>query len=251
VSRSGLSRVWTPSPNIEPRKSGVAPHLLLLHYTGMKSAEAALNWLRNPRSKVSCHYLVDEEGQIIQLVDEHMRAWHAGIACWKGERDINSISIGIEIHNPGHTMGYPDFPPKQMDAVIALCTDIVKRHSIRRECVLAHSDVAPKRKADPGEKFSWRNLHARGIGHWVEPVQAMEGSSLRLGNRGEQVRELQSLFASYGYGLELTGEFDTSTEAVVRAFQRHFRQERVDGIADHSTVETLRRLIATLPPGLQ
>src|SRR5438552_13163292 len=138
-----------PSANVEPRKNGVEPGILLLHYTGMKSAEAALNWLCDPRSKVSCHYLVDEAGRITQMVDEDMRAWHAGIAVWKGERDINSHSIGIEIHNVGHTMGYPGFPPAQMDAVIALCRDIVGRHAIRSECVLAHSDVATRRKADP------------------------------------------------------------------------------------------------------
>ena len=110
MSRTELPHAWMPSPNIEPRNNGVEPGILLLHYTGMKSAEAALNWLCDPRSKVSCHYLVDEAGRITQMVDEDMRAWHAGIAMWKGERDINSHSIGIEIHNVGHTMGYPGFP---------------------------------------------------------------------------------------------------------------------------------------------
>jgi N-acetylmuramoyl-L-alanine amidase len=247
VSRSKLAKSWVPSPNVESRKGGVAPHILLLHYTGMKSTEAALNWLCDPRSKVSCHYLVDEGGRITQMVDEDVRAWHAGIAIWKGERDINSSSIGIEIHNPGHTMGYPDFPPVQMDAVMALCADIVERRLIRPECVLAHSDVAPKRKADPGEKFSWRTLHARGIGHWIEPVPIGEDSGLRAGDSGEEVRELQSMLALYGYGLDVSAQYDSTTEAAARAFQRHFRQRRVDGVADFSTIETLRRLISALP----
>ena len=247
MSRTELPHVWMPSPNIEPRKNGVEPCILLLHYTGMRSAEAALNWLCDPRSKVSCHYLVDEAGQTIQMVDENMRAWHAGVAMWKGERDINSRSIGIEIHNVGDAMGYPDFPPAQMDAVIALCRDVVARHPIRPECVLAHSDVAPRRKTDPGEKFDWRRLHAHGIGHWTEPAPIDEGMCLRSGESNSGVSDLQSQLSGYGYGIDVTGRFDAATEATVKAFQRHFRQGRVDGIADASTIETLRLLIAALP----
>lgn len=248
MSRTGLTHVWLPSPNVEPRKDGKTPAILLLHYTGMKSAEAARAWLCNPQSKVSCHFLIGEEGTIFQMVDESMRAWHAGIATWKDERDINSSAIGIEIHNPGHSMGYPAFPPAQMDAVVALCRDIIDRHRIKAECVLAHSDVAPGRKADPGEKFNWQYLHAHGVGHWVEPSPIDRGGvRLRVGDAGNDVEELQSLLAGYGYGIEATGRFDSSTEATVRAFQRHFRQGCVDGVADVSTITTLRRLIAALP----
>src|SRR4051794_23399659 len=118
------------SPNVEPRKDGKTPRYLILHYTGMKSAEAAHSWLCDPRSKVSCHYLVDETGDIIQMVDEQMRAWHAGVSAWKGENDLNSASIGVEIHNPGHYAGYPDFPRAQMDAVARLSREIVQRHAI-------------------------------------------------------------------------------------------------------------------------
>jgi N-acetylmuramoyl-L-alanine amidase len=203
--------------------------------------------LCDPESKVSCHYLVDENGAVFQMVEEGMRAWHAGISVWKGERDINSRSIGIEIHNPGHALGYPDFPGSQIASAIELCLDIASRHSIRPQAVLAHSDVAPGRKADPGEKFDWRELHAHGVGHWTEPTALVEGPYLRPGDSGDEVKRLQSLLATYGYVIETSGSFDSHTEATVRAFQRHFRPQRVDGRADLSTVETLRRLIAALP----
>jgi N-acetylmuramoyl-L-alanine amidase len=208
----------------------------------MTSAEAAVDWLCNPQSRVSCHYLVDDKGGIVQMVDETMRAWHAGLSVWKGQSDINSASIGIEIHNPGHELGYRAFPDAQMETVATLSRDIVGRYAIRPENVLAHSDVAPLRKSDPGEKFSWRRLCGEGVGLWVEPKPVKEGACLRPGEEGEAVREVQRLLAGYGYGIDINGRYDGPTEAVVRAFQRHFRQERVDGIADCSTVETLAAL---------
>jgi N-acetylmuramoyl-L-alanine amidase len=208
----------------------------------MTSAEAAVDWLCSPQSKVSCHYLVDEKGAIVQMVDESMRAWHAGVSIWSGESDVNSASIGIEIHNRGHELGYTEFPEAQMQALAALSHDIVARHGIRPENVLAHSDVAPLRKSDPGEKFSWRLLHQAGVGLWVEPKPIREGVCLHPGDEGDSVREVQRLLAAYGYGIDISGQYDGPTEAVVRAFQRHFRQERVDGIADCSTVETLAAL---------
>ena len=136
--------------------------MLLLHYTGMDSAEAALDWLTRQESGVSCHYLVDAEGRIAQMVPESERAWHAGQSLWEGETDINSCSIGIEIHNPGHDFDYPDFPDAEMRAVEALCRDILSRHAIPSHRVLAHSDVAPGRKRDPGEKFDWERLARAG-----------------------------------------------------------------------------------------
>jgi N-acetylmuramoyl-L-alanine amidase len=140
-----------PSPNHDERKLGV--DLLLLHYTGMKTAADARARLIDPAAKVSSHYLVDEDGGIAQLVPEARRAWHAGLSSWKSVTDINSCSVGIEIVNPGHEFGYRDFPEAQIEAVIALCRDIVARHSIPARRVLAHSDVAPARKEDPGERF--------------------------------------------------------------------------------------------------
>jgi len=234
------------SPNVEPRRADIKPDILLLHYTGMSSAEKACQWLCDPVSRVSCHYLVDEDGKITQMVGEENRAWHAGESSWHGETDINSFSIGIEIHNPGHSGGYPDFPPAQMDAVLALSKDICSRHGIRPARVLAHSDVAPGRKIDPGEKFDWHMLHKGGVGHWVQPEPLAGGSFLQLGDQGDPVMALQGLLRLYGYGLELTGVFDPRTKVVVEAFQRHFRPERVDGVADQSTVATLHKLQVAL-----
>jgi N-acetylmuramoyl-L-alanine amidase len=235
------------SPNVEPRARGRRPSLLLLHYTGMPSAAAAIGWLADPRSKVSCHYVVDEEGAITQLVPEALRAWHAGVARWAGETDINSISIGIEVQNPGHAAGYPDFAPEQMRRVAALAGDIVSRWSIAPERVLAHSDVAPMRKMDPGEKFDWAGLAAVGVGHFVKPEPpAPRDRGLQLGDAGPAIAEVQGLLARYGYGVEAHGDFDERTHAVVTAFQRHFRPERVDGRIDQSTITTLERLIAGL-----
>jgi N-acetylmuramoyl-L-alanine amidase len=244
--RSPLAAAFIVAPNIEPRRDNRRPDMLLLHYTGMESAAAACDWLCNPVSGVSCHYLVDQAGRITQMVGEEMRAWHAGKSVWQGETDSNSRAIGIEIHNPGHTLGYTDFPDRQMQAVIALCRDILSRHAIAPRQVLAHSDVAPTRKVDPGEKFDWAWLAREGVGHWVPPVEIAGGQYLQPGDRGRTVEALQAMLALYGYGLEITGEYDRLTEAVVSAFQRHFRQARVDGVADRSTIDTLHRLLSAL-----
>ena len=235
------------SPNFGPRRDGVAPDMIILHYTGMQSAEAAELWLCDPASEVSSHYLVHEDGRIVQMVREADRAWHAGKGSWLGRADVNSCSIGIEIANPGHAFGYPDFPDRQIDAVIVLCRGICARHGIAPARVLAHSDVAPGRKIDPGEKFPWRRLWQEDVGHWVEPSPIQGGRFLSAGEGGEPVEALQSMLALYGYGVEITGHFDAGTRAVVEAFQRHFRPELVDGVADRSTIETLHRLLAALP----
>jgi N-acetylmuramoyl-L-alanine amidase len=230
-----------PSPTHDARTTPI--DILLLHYTGMQSGEAACERLCATDAKVSSHYLVYEDGRIDQLVPEALRAWHAGVSSWKGETDINSRSIGIEIVNPGHEFGYRDFPQAQIEALIALCRDIVARHAIPPERVLAHSDVAPGRKQDPGERFPWGRLAAAGIGIWIEPAPIREGDALAPAQRGEDITMLQTMLMKFGYPAELTGLYDEATRDVVTAFQRHFRPARVDGIADRSTVETLRRLL--------
>src|SRR3954471_3267029 len=165
-----------PSPNHDARTARV--DILLLHYTGMTTDEEALARLTDAEFKVSSHYFVYEDGRTVQLVPEARRAWHAGLSSWKGAVDVNARSIGIEIANPGHEYGYRDFPERQIEAVIALCRDIVARHAIRRERVLGHSDVAPNRKQDPGEKFPWHRLAAAGVGLWVEPAPITAGRTL-------------------------------------------------------------------------
>jgi N-acetylmuramoyl-L-alanine amidase len=243
LSRSALPGIADrPSPNHGERRDGLSPDILLLHYTATKSAENAIRWLCNPDAQASSHYVVDVDGAITRLVEEDRRAWHAGASFWKGETDVNSRSIGIEIQNEGNWGGNPDFPEPQMRAVEALCLDILARHAIAPERVLAHSDVAPGRKVDPGEKFDWARLARAGIGRWVEPAPITPGPALDLGDAGEEVRALQSALAAYGYKVEASGLFEPATKSVVRAFQLHFRQGLVDGVADVSTRDTLARL---------
>lgn len=238
------------SPNFGQRRDGMKPDMIVLHYTGMETGDGAEAWLCNPASEVSSHYLVHEDGRIVQMVRESDRAWHAGKSSWRGLTDVNSASVGIEIVNPGHTLGYRRFPKRQMTAVAMLCQGIIARHAIVPERVLAHSDVALGRKIDPGELFPWRSLHGSGIGHWVAPSPRRGHDTLRAGDAGDAVEELQSMLALYGYGVEITGRFDPQTEVTIQAFQRHFRTSCVDGVADRSTISTLRRLLAALPDGL-
>jgi N-acetylmuramoyl-L-alanine amidase len=230
-----------PSPNHNARTTPI--DILLLHYTGMRSGEAACARLTDATSNVSSHYLAYEDGRIDQLVPEARRAWHAGVGSWKGMSEINSRSIGIEIVNPGHEFGYRDFPDTQIEAVIALCRDILARHAIPPSRVLAHSDVAPGRKQDPGERFPWDRLAAAGIGLWIAPSPISEGDVLLPTQRGEDVTMLQTMLAKFGYAAQLTGVYDEATREIVTAFQRHFRPARVDGVADRSTIETLRGLL--------
>jgi len=234
-----------PSPNHGERQDGRRPDMILLHYTGMRDAKAALARLTITGSQVSAHYLVYEDGRIVQMVAESRRAWHAGTAYWAGETDINSCSIGIEIVNPGHEFGYPDFPVRQIAAVTALCRGILTRHAVPTVRVLAHSDVAPRRKQDPGEKFPWQSLHDSGVGHWVKPLPLTEEVPvLALGDRGDSVTAMQKSLAEYGYGIPINGAYDSPMHDVVVAFQRHFRPQRIDGIADASTQKTLQELLA-------
>lgn len=233
------------SPNFGSRRDTLKPDMVVLHYTGMATGPGAEAWLCDPASEVSAHYLVHEDGRIVQMVRESDRAWHAGKSSWFGRTDINSCSVGIEIVNPGHSLGYPAFPRRQIDAVIGLCAGIVQRHFIPAQRVLAHSDVAPGRKIDPGEKFPWKALFAAGVGHLVPAAPVKRGAVLQAGDTGPDVEALQSMLAVYGYGVEISGVFDRQTGIVVEAFQRHFRPRLVDGVADGSTIRTLQRLLAS------
>ena len=232
------------SANSGHRPPGSAIDHLVLHYTGMRSEEGARDWLCDPRSQVSSHYVVFEDGRVFQLVDENRRAWHAGRSAWRGVTDLNSRSIGIEIANPGHEFGYRPFPDRQIEAVIGLCRSIFSRHHIPPHQVVAHSDVAPDRKEDPGELFPWEWCAAFGIGLWVPPASLDHEPALSRGDEGEKVLELQQLAANIGFDAPLSGLFDDRTEIVVRAFQRHWRPARIDGRADPSTLDTLGRVAA-------
>lgn len=233
------------SANFGPRKDGKKPDYLILHYTGMRTAQEALDILKCPEREVSAHYLVHEDGRVVQMVAESERAWHAGNSCWKDERDLNSASIGIEIVNAGVLEDFPAYPDAQIESVIALCSSIVERFTIAPAHVLAHSDIAPERKIDPGENFPWQKLFNAGIGHWVEPAPIRGGRFFAMGDRGQPVEALQSMLAMYGYEIAINGEFNEQTKTVLSAFQRHFRPNQIDGVADISTIETLHKLIST------
>ena len=184
---SSIASDVIPSANYGDRNKGRLPDMIVLHYTGMPDVEGAIAQLCTAGTDVSAHYIVLEDGRIVQCVPEAKRAWHAGVASWAGEEDINSCSIGIEIVNRGHDWGYPEFPLRQIAAVIALCRGIMLRRKVPSHRVLAHSDVAPARKKDPGEKFPWHSLANSGVGHWVQPAPIVRGETLKLGTISDDV----------------------------------------------------------------
>jgi N-acetylmuramoyl-L-alanine amidase len=235
-----MSLISAPSPNFDQRRG--PPDMVVLHYTGMRTGAEALERLRDPEAKVSAHYLIEEDGAVFQLVPEERRAWHAGVAFWKGERDVNAASIGIELVNPGHEFGYVDFPETQLEALIGLLDAVRGRWTIPNGRILGHSDVAPERKVDPGEKFPWKRLALDGHGLWTEP-HAAPGAPLALGDEGAGVFALQAGLTRLGYDSAPSGQYDAYTETIVKAFQRHWRPERVDGIADGETRARLVRLL--------
>ncbi|MCA0367263.1 MAG: N-acetylmuramoyl-L-alanine amidase [Proteobacteria bacterium] len=236
--------IAVPSPNFNERRA--PPDMLVLHYTGMESGEAALARLRDPDAQVSAHYLVEEDGRVFQLVPEERRAWHAGRGVWQGQDDCNGASIGIEIVNPGHEFGYRAFPDAQIAAVIALIDDVRSRWTIPDSRIIAHSDLAPDRKEDPGELFPWKRLAEAGHGLWFEPaperIKALDGL-LQKGDEGLGPMVLRAGLHRLGYGLKPGGDYDAETETTVRAFQRHWRPSRIDGVADG---ETRARLVGLL-----
>jgi len=235
-----LTFIDAPSPNFDARTK--VPDMIVLHYTGMQTGEAALARLCDPETKVSSHYLVEEDGRIFRLVAEERRAWHAGVSFWKGEEGVNHASIGIEIVNPGHEFGYRTFPEAQIAAVIALVADIRTRWEIEDSRIIGHSDVAPARKQDPGELFPWKRLAEAGHGVWAEADPA-PGEPLSEGAEGVGVFALQAGLTRLGYDCAPTGKFDQNTREVVLAFQRHWVQTRFDGVADGLT---RARLMAVL-----
>ena len=235
-----MSFIQAPSPNFDARTA--PPDMIVLHYTGMPTGESALAKMCDPEAKVSAHYMVEEDGRIFSLVPEERRAWHAGKSFWKGETNINAVSVGIEIVNPGHEFGYREFPDAQIEALADLIADVRSRWQIPDARILGHSDVAPDRKEDPGELFPWKHLSELGHGLWVD-VGAAPGAPLAEGDEGAGVFALQAGLTRLGYDCAPSGKFDAETAAVIRAFQRHWLQSRFDGIADGETRAKLVNLL--------
>jgi N-acetylmuramoyl-L-alanine amidase len=219
---------WIASPNFQPRPEDGTLDMLVLHYTGMQSAEAALARLCDPAAEVSAHYLIDEAGAVTQMVAEENRAWHAGKSSWRGQTDVNGRSIGVELVNPGHEFGYRPFPRAQIAALADLATGILARWPIPPRNVVGHSDVAPLRKQDPGELFPWRGLAEQGIGLWPRPAPSHGDAA--------------ALLRIYGYGWESEADLPQ----VIAAFQRHFRPERCDGKIDAETLALLAGLMRAM-----
>ena len=232
------------SPNHGPRRDGAAIDMLILHYTGMRSAREAVDRLRDPGARVSSHYVVDEDGSVLRLVAEERRAWHAGVSHWRGHSELNGRSIGIEIVNPGHERGYRDFPVLQLAVVCDLCLAILSRHAIPARNIVGHSDVAPDRKEDPGEKFDWLGLAQNGIGLWPQDAPDL-GTTGAMRDAGS-LRDVRAALAEIGYRVTPEGALDPALAAVLRAFQRHWRPEAITGQADAGTLARLlgvRRLV--------
>ena len=240
-----MNIIERPSPNFDSR-DGHAIDMLVLHYTGMKTAQEALQRLCDPAAKVSAHYMIDEDGTVYSLVPESERAWHAGKSSWRGQENINQRSIGIEIVNPGHEFGYRPFPKAQMEAVAALCKEILSRHPIPPRNVVAHSDVAPQRKEDPGELFDWQFLAGKGVGIFPSPLVGEGGSRSESGEGvsynkkpplpnplPQEEREL----SSYGYDI-------SDLSKTITAFQRHFRQKMLTGEWDEECATLLATLLS-------
>ncbi|WP_243634479.1 N-acetylmuramoyl-L-alanine amidase [Roseicella frigidaeris] len=223
-----------PSPNQDDRPAGAAIDTLVLHYTGMRSGAEAIARLRDPAARVSSHYVVEEDGAVLRLVPEARRAWHAGISHWRGMAALNDRSIGIEIVNPGHDWGYRPFPALQMAAVCDLCLEILARHPIPPINVVAHSDIAPDRKADPGELFDWEGLAANGVGLWPAAADAPAPAGAPAG------ASAAALLSAIGYRTDLP------LPVLLAAFQRHWRPARVDGVADAETLARLAGLVRML-----
>ena len=217
----------TPSPNQDDRPAGEPVDMLILHYTGMQTGQAALDRLRDPDAQVSSHYVIGEDGTVFRLVPETRRAFHAGISFWRGNSALNGRSIGIEIVNPGHEWGYRPFPAAQMDAVRALCRGILSRHPIPPRNVVGHSDVAPDRKDDPGELFDWKGLAADGIGLWPDAMPGADATA--------ESGQLRRSLIAIGYQVAVEGGHDAALATVLRAFQRHWRPDAVTGEADAET----------------
>lgn len=237
-----LKKINYPSPNFEPRPSGISPDLIILHYTDLTSVSEALTRLCDAELKVSAHFLISKDGLLYQLVDPVHRAWHAGVSSWQGESDINSRSIGIELDNFGHQFGPEPFPPAQINTLVKLLDELTKTYEISPHRILGHSDVAPLRKKDPGELFPWLELATKGFGLWPSSLAPTSSAPM-------SVLEIQKALCEIGYSCPQTGIWDEESIAVCKGFQSHFTQQEITGHSTDLTCDVLRRLLRNCNKG--
>ena len=228
------------SPNWNERPVGTIIDTVVIHYTGMKTGQAALDRLCDPMAEVSAHYLIEEDGRVFQLVAEEKRAWHAGVSHWRGRDNLNHNSIGIELVNPGHEFGYKAFPDAQITALLQLLEEIHQRHNISPANIIGHSDIAFERKTDPGELFPWKLLHQKGFGLFSHKECEDNTPILQSGDEGSAVEEMHSLLKLIGYNVTESACFDRMSEDALVAFQTHWRQTAVTGVYDQGTKNTLQ-----------
>ena len=244
MSKSTINTTLNYSPNFEVKKRKSSQiKFIIFHYTGMKKEKDAIDRLTNPKSKVSCHYLIKNNGEIITLVPDLYISWHAGISYWKNYSFINKYSIGIEISNPGHNYRYKNFSINQISSILKLSRFLINKYKIKSKFILGHSDIAPDRKKDPGEKFPWEYLSKRKVGYWHK----IENSEL-IKNRNKRVEKIEkkiffkNLF-KIGYNSYYTNNNSKNFSKLVKAFQRRFRQELVNGIIDKECLNISKNLI--------
>lgn len=231
--------------NFDDRPNGINIDMLVMHYTGMRSATEALDQMCDPVKKVSAHYMIYEDGAIISLVPEEKRAWHAGISCWQGISSLNDSSIGIEIVNPGHEFGYVQFPDAQMEAVLQISKHIIERYNIEARNVVGHSDIAPLRKQDPGELFNWKWLAKNGVGLWpnINTIWRSREQLIEPGTDSTDVARVQKMLADYGYHIRVDGHYGEKTEQIIKAFKRHFVPESVNIVWDRLSDKRMLKLL--------
>lgn len=227
------------SPNFDERDPAVPLQFVVLHYTGMKNGTEALERLCDVKSKVSAHYVIEEDGRVFKLVDDGKRAWHAGKSTWHGITDMNSASIGIELVNPGHQFGYRPFPASQITALKELLGGLVKQHGLSpTKSLVAHADIAPNRKEDPGELFPWQELATAGFGLWPQPQESDYGHA--------DDSEVQNMLGAIGYDCPRSGAYDRETRPALIAFQRHYEPNNLTGTPERETIARLRALVRML-----
>ena len=244
MSKSIMNTTLNYSPNFDVKKRKVKEiKFIIFHYTGMKKENQAITRLTNNKSKVSSHYLIKNNGEILILVPDLYVAWHAGVSSWKNYKSINKYSIGIEISNPGHEYSYKRFSKKQIKSILKLTSNLRKKYKIKSNFILGHSDIAPDRKKDPGEKFPWKYFSKNKIGHWHN----LNEKKL-LKKRNETVDKLEknkfikNLY-KIGYPKNIFFNKDKYLKLLTTAFQRRFRQELVNGIIDQECLVISKNLI--------